>query len=114
MTTKKTRATKENKVEKYPVQIPIAIDKKEQLQRLADEMDLSLAQYCRCVLLQHLKGNNGIFNNNQFVVKEQVTTTEAKQTKEVTTGEQPIPAEEDIFKKSIETKSKTKKGLGSK
>lgn len=109
MTTKKTRALKENKVEKYPIQIPIALDKKEQLQGLADEMDLSLAQYCRCVLLKHLKENNTIFNNNQVVVKEQITTENPSNSN---TGEQPV--EEDVLEQSMKSKSKVKKGLGSK
>lgn len=112
MTTKKTRSTKQNKIEKYNIQIPVALDKTEQLEALAKEMDLSLAQYCRCVLLQHLKSNSGgILNNNQGVVKEQITI-ENKKTKEVT-GEQPV-VEEDIFEKSIKNQSKVKKGLGSK
>ena len=78
MTTKKTRALKENKVEKYPIQIPIALDKKEQLQGLADEMDLSLAQYCRCVLLKHLKENNTIFNNKQVTGEQPVEKSDTE------------------------------------
>ena len=110
MTTKKTRSCKENKLEKYPIQIPIGIDKAKELQALADEMELSLAQYCRCVLLQHLKGNSGgILNNNQGVVKEQITTENPSNSN---TGEQPV--EEDVLGQSMKSKSKVKKGLGSK
>ena len=89
MTTKKTRSTKQNKVEKYNIQIPVALDKKEQLEALAEDMDLSLAQYCRCVLLQHLKENRSILNNNCFTQNiEQLS-----ETKELTI-EQPTETEE--------------------
>ena len=78
MTTKKTRAKKANKVETYAIQIPIALDKKEQLQGLADELYLSLAQYCRCVLLQHLKDNNTIFNNKQVTGEQPVEKSDTE------------------------------------
>lgn len=107
MTTKKTRSTKQNKVEKYNIQIPVALDKTQQLEELAKEMDLSLAQYCRCVLLQHLKDNKGISNNNQVVVKEQITTENPSNT-----GEQ--PAEKTIDPVVEEVKKTKTRGFGAK
>ena len=94
-TNKKTRATKENKVQKYNLQIPIALDKKEQLEELAKELDLSLAQYCRCVLLKHCKNEStqDLFSvNTVTTVGEQPTVGQG----ESFVGEQSTEPKEEV------------------
>lgn len=56
--TRKARTKKANVEEKYNLQVPISKEIEEKLRQLADELDLTLAQYARCVLIKHCKGAN--------------------------------------------------------
>lgn len=83
--TRKARTLKANKEEKYNLQVPISKDIEEKLRTLADELDLTLAQYCRCVLIKHCKGENSqnLFNTNTdaintSIVEENQSTTQEK------------------------------------
>ena len=56
--TRKARTKKANVEEKYNLQVPVSKDVEQKLRELAEELDLTLAQYARCVLIKHVKGAN--------------------------------------------------------
>lgn len=80
--TRKARTKKANVEEKYNLQVPISKDVEEKLRELAEELDLTLAQYARCVLIKHVKGANtqALFTTSVSTEENQSTTKEEKQT----------------------------------
>ena len=82
--TRKARTKKAKVEEKYNLQVPVSKDIEEKLRELADELDLTLAQYARCVLIKHVKGANTqtLFTTSNVNKEENQSTTQEKEEKQ--------------------------------
>ena len=78
--TRKARTKKANVEEKYNLQVPISKEIEEKLRQLADELDLTLAQYARCVLIKHCKVDNTQYLFTTSIVSTAVNTEENQST----------------------------------